>query len=215
MACSRSFVSFGSSLFVALLGCSATHLSLGEDAGPTTIDAPPAPGSEAGMLRVDAGLPIGVDAWSPTTAAPDAWFPTTPDAWFPTTPDAWSPTTTAPDAWSAPPEDTGPPGVTCGTDVCMAPAICCVSFGGGGGSATRACTAPADCMGLAASCDGPEDCAAGEACCGMRSTGGASTGCVPDAMCRFGRLCHADSDCSGRDTCCAFMGSSVCSPFCP
>jgi hypothetical protein len=236
MARSRSLVSSGSILCLALLGCSATHLAIGEDdAGPSRMDA--SPGTEAGVARIDAGVGPGLDAWSPTTTTPDAWSPTTttpdawspttttpdawspttttPDAWSPTTttPDAWSPTTTTPDAWSAPLSDAGPPGVVCGAEVCTAPQICCVAFGGG--TATRTCTAPADCMGVAASCDGPEDCAAGEACCGMRSTGGASTGCVPDAMCRFGRLCHADSDCTGRDTCCTIMGASVCSPFCP
>lgn len=218
MAHSRPLVSFGSALCLALLGCSATHLSLGdEDGGPSRTDAGPAPGVDAGPIaRIDSGGPPGlVDAWSPITTEPDAWSPTT------SAPDAWSPTMTAPDAWAPPPADagsvtrpdTGPPGVACGTELCTSPQICCVAFGGGMSSMT--CSAPADCMGVAASCDGPEDCAAGEACCGMRGGGGASTGCVPDAMCRFGRLCHADTDCTGRDTCCAFMGTSVCSPFCP
>ena len=111
--------------------------------------------------------------------------------------------------------DAGPPGVTCGTETCVDPQVCCVMFGGGGTPPTRTCTAPAACMGIAAACDGPEDCTGGDVCCGMGGIGGGgSTGCVSTAMCRFGRLCHVDTDCTGMDTCCAFMGAQICSPFC-
>ena len=210
MARSR-LVSIASSLSLVLGACSATHLSIVDEAGPS-IDAAVPPGTDVGPIaRADAFVPPGVDAGPPDPTSPDASSPLIGV-------DAWSPPIGPPDAWSPPAGDAGPPGVTCGTDVCTAPEICCVTFSGGpggGGMSTMTCGAPADCMGLAASCDGPEDCSAGEACCGMRSTGGGSTGCVPDAMCRFGRLCHADSDCTGRDTCCSFMGASVCSPFCP
>ncbi|MBX7197141.1 MAG: hypothetical protein K1X94_34145 [Sandaracinaceae bacterium] len=217
---------FFTALTLALLGgCSATHLNLGvtDDAGPSARDAS-SPSIDA--MRADATLPPGVDGGPPPITEPDAWTPVPrPDAWTPpiTEPDAWVPPITEPDAWSPTPadagvpgSDAGPPGVVCGAEICTAPQICCVMFGGpGGGGGSRACSAPADCMGVAASCDGPEDCASGEACCGMRTMGGGATGCVADAMCRFGRLCHADGDCTGRDTCCAFMGTSVCSPFCP
>jgi hypothetical protein len=222
MARSR-LVSIASSLSLVLGACSATHLNIVDEAGPSTIDAGVAAGTDVGPIAfADAFVPPGVDAGPPDPTAPDASSPPIAvDAWSPpigapdaSSPpiavDAWSPPIGAPDAWSPPASDAGPPGVTCGTDVCTAPEICCVTFSGGpggGGMSTMTCGAAADCMGLAASCDGPEDCAAGEACCGMRSTGGGSTGCVPDAMCRFGRLCHADSDCSGRDTCCSFMGA--------
>ncbi len=204
---------------LTLAGCSSTHLSVDEDAGPIVLmDGGPGSGTDARVAPgVDAGTILpGVDAWSPGTTEPDAYTPPTMGV-----PDAYTPPMPGEDAGGTSTTDAGPPGVACGAEVCTDPQICCVSFGGGpggGGMSSMMCTAPADCMGVAASCDGPEDCAAGEACCGMRGMGGGgggSTGCVADAMCRFGRICHADTDCTGRDTCCEFMGASVCSPFCP
>ena len=211
---SRKLVHLACTVAVSLLGCSSTHLSVDEDTGAIVLMTD-AGGLDGGVpSAVDAARVPGVDAWSPVMTDPDAYVPPTmgePDAYVPPTmgTDAGEPSTGT---------DAGPAGVACGGEVCVDPQICCVSFGGGpggGGMSSMACSAPADCMGVAASCDGPEDCASGEACCGMRGGGGGSTGCVPDAMCRFGRICHVDSDCTGRDTCCAFMGASVCSPFCP
>jgi hypothetical protein len=217
MTRSRTLVRLTGTAAVSLLGCSSTHLSVGEDTGAIVLmtDAGGLDGGvgvDARVLGVDARVP-GVDAWSPVTTDPDAYVPPTmsePDAYVlpPLGTDAGGPSTGT---------DAGPAGVACGDEVCVDPQVCCVSFGGGGTS-SRACTVADACMGVAAACDGPEDCASGEACCGMRGMGGggsASTGCVPDAACRFGRLCHVDSDCTGRDTCCEFMGASVCSPFCP
>jgi hypothetical protein len=182
-------------------GCSESHQSDG-DSGPGTDGGTPA--SDGTVARPDTGPTPGTDSGPPSTI--DTGPPSMTDAGPPD-----------PDVDSGPPgtTDAGPPGVTCGTDTCVDPQICCVDFGGGG-MATMTCTAPADCMGVAASCDGPEDCAAGEACCGMRGPGGGggSTSCVPDAMCTFGRLCHETADCTGGDMCCAFMGANVCSPFC-
>ena len=62
MARSRSFTSLGSSLCLALFGCSATHLTLGEDAGPSPSDAATVSGRDAGEMRVDAADPVRLDA---------------------------------------------------------------------------------------------------------------------------------------------------------
>ncbi len=174
-------------------GCSESHVTDETDSGPGgAMDSGP---------RVDAG-PGGADAAPPRA---DTGSPTETDS--------------GPSGLDAAPSgaiDAGPPGVTCGTETCVDPQICCVAVAGG--TTSRACALPADCMGVAAACDGPEDCGSGEVCCGMRSAGGGgsgSTACVDEAMCGFGRLCHVTADCAGGDMCCSFMGGSVCSPFCP
>jgi hypothetical protein len=157
----------------------------GTDAPSTGTDAPATGTDTPAMMGTDAPVAPGTDA--PAMMGTDA------------------PTMMGTD---------GGTGVACGTDTCLAPDICCVTFAGG--AAMMTCSAAADCMGVAAGCDGPEDCGSGEVCCGMRGAGGggASTSCVPTADCGFGRLCHADTDCAGMDMCCSFMGASICSPFC-
>jgi hypothetical protein len=105
-------------------------------------------------------------------------------------------------------------GVMCGTEVCGAAEECCITRGTGGMMIAQACVATGTCMGAALSCDGPEDCMTGEACCGSFIGGAAGAMCVADTMCARGRFCHADTDCTGMDTCCSFMGVSICSPRC-
>jgi hypothetical protein len=105
-------------------------------------------------------------------------------------------------------------GVMCGTAVCGAAEVCCVTRGAGGMMISQACTAPTACMGAALGCDGPEDCMTGQACCGSFIGGSAGAMCVASAMCTRGRFCHVTSDCTGADMCCSFMGVNVCSPRC-
>jgi hypothetical protein len=183
---------------------------------PMSMSAPDhdtAPGSDAGILALDAPRMMGADA--PIAMGTDAPVAMGTDA--PSMMGADAPIAVF-DGGSAPDAGMVMTGVTCGADTCLDPEICCVNFMGG--AATMECGAPADCMGVAASCDGPEDCTGSEVCCATRGMGGpggggGTTECVADTMCRFGRLCHADSECGMGDTCCSFMGASVCSPFCP
>jgi hypothetical protein len=197
---------FGALLVVAGLlfaGCgSATPLDEGDSGGGTADSGPRADGAsidsgatgDSGGATGDSGSTTDVDSGGTT--------------------DTDSGTTTDVDA-GATDVDGGVVGVACGAATCGSGEICCVTRGSGGMMVSQACTAPGDCMGAALTCDGPEDCATGEACCGsFGGTGGGGATCVTDAMCRFGRLCHVDSECTGTDTCCAVMGVNVCSPFC-
>ncbi len=89
---------------------------------------------------------------------------------------------------------------------------CCVSHTDAGAE-TRMCIPVADsCGGPSASCDGPEDCGAGEVCC----RAGANASCA--ASCTGVVVCHVDEDCSGKK-CCANPtgGDSTCLPVttCP
>lgn len=178
----------------SLPGCPQS-ISIDFDAGGG-VDAPggslDAPGRDApAMMGTDAPTMMGTDAPMMGTDAP----------------------MTGTDAPTMSGTDAGMVGVACGMATCTGTDICCVNFTGG--MVTMACSAPADCMGAPVSCDGPEDCARGEACCGMRGTGGGgSASCVPDASCTFGRLCHETADCTGTDMCCPLMGIGICSPRC-
>ena len=188
---------------------------------PMSMSAPDhdtAPGSDAGILALDAPRMMGADAPSMMgTDAPSMMGTDAPIAMGTDAPSMMG--TDAPigvlDGGTAVDAGMMMTGVSCGGDTCFDPQICCVNFMGG--AATMACSAPADCMGVAASCDGPEDCSGGAFCCASRGGpggGGGTTMCVETA-CRFGRLCHEDSECGMGDSCCSFMGASVCSPFCP
>ncbi len=186
-----------------LSGCPMSMAAPEHDAGPGSIDAPTLPLDVPLMMGSDAPLMMGSDA--PTMSDPDAGTMTDPDA--PIAPF---------DAGGGTDAGMTMTGVDCGGDTCLDPEICCVTFMGG--AAAMACSAPEDCMGVAASCDGPEDCTGSEVCCASRGGpggGGGTTMCVAPMACRFGRLCHEDADCGMGDTCCSFMGASVCSPFCP
>lgn len=172
---------------------SDTGITIGRDTGITVLnDTGTMPGNDSGTITVfDAGPP-----------------PPLVDSGRPPRPDAGMPMTGT---------DSGTTmGVMCGGAVCGAAEVCCITRGAGGMMISQACTAPAACTGIPASCDGPEDCATGEACCGSGGIGGmGSAMCTPEAMCGFIRLCHVTADCpNAGDTCCSFMGASVCSPRC-
>jgi hypothetical protein len=98
----------------------------------------------------------------------------------------------------------GGPGVVCGTTVCLGAAGCCTADGG----RTGTCVAqPADCAATSVlfACDGPEDCAAGEACCGGI---GNSVSCTATAFCLGARLCHLPAACPAATSCCPYATGS-------
>jgi len=94
--------------------------------------------------------------------------------------------------------------VTCGTTSCNTPQICCVSFLGGMNGGFE-CKAQADCSGPTSApgtCDGKEDCGAGEACCAKFSAlGGSGAFCKPMCDTDAQALCHTDTDCGQGETC--------------
>lgn len=161
----------------------------GFDAGPTGADAgPPAPGVDAGPIPpLDAGGSGPFDAGgSPGTDA------------------GGSTGTDAGGGGSAAGADPRPGYVGCGDTSCMTPQVCCVGLSG------AMCTASSGCSGgfsAAGTCDGPEDCGGGEACCvhfGMFDP-------MNGAFCRAGggcpsgdnQLCHTNADCGAGATCVA------------
>lgn len=221
------------------VGCSATHTLTDEDAGPAHGDTGVielVDGGDGGDGSLDAGFDagapldsqvgplvdapsfldafvdpidafVGIDGASPIDAfvSSDAFSPV--DAFRRT--DAFVP----PDAPVTRP-DAGPPGVVCGTSVCASPQVCCIQRRGR--EQTRTCTAADACSGgVAAECDGPEDCGSGEVCCGARRPGSIGAAeCTAESMCRVGRVCHVDVDCQSGQRCCDIMGVGVCSNFC-
>jgi len=209
---------------VRLLALSASLLSATAYAGcgsSTTLedfDTGGGSGTDSGVRPVDTGMiqmgdasPIGNDTGTilPFDAgsmpADDAGPFVRPDSGF-TRPDTGPP---------MPGNDAGTTtGVMCGTETCTASQECCVTRGSAGMMISQTCTDPGMCTGAALACDGPEDCAAGEACCGTFIGTTAGSMCVADSMCTRGRFCHATTDCTGADMCCSFMGVSVCSPRC-
>jgi hypothetical protein len=144
--------------------------------------------------------------------APDA-DPSAPDA-DPNAPDA---DPSAPDAAGSggDPDAAGGGGggeIACGDTTCTGGQICCVTTGGPGGF-TSECTAADACKGNPVTCDGPEDCGDG-VCCGSFGDGGGGAACESADTCMT-VICHDDGDCLGEgETCCSFLGSSVCSTFC-
>lgn len=108
-------------------------------------------------------------------------------------------------------------GIMCGTEVCTGTQTCCITRGGGGMMLSEACAAPGTCMGGATlTCDGPEDCASGQSCCGALTGGAAGAMCAAGTCMGGAPLCHTTADCPMGSMCCSFMGLSVCSRFgCP
>lgn len=110
--------------------------------------------------------------------------------------------------------DAGAAGViACGDEDCDVPQqICCVGFDG------PACEDA--CVGFVVPvrCDGPEDCGAGQDCCGGLAGG---LGCVPEAECAAldYELCHRDIECDGVPCLqCNVLGIgdvSLCADICP
>jgi hypothetical protein len=75
---------------------------------------------------------------------------------------------------------------------------------------TTTCNDPVD-----LACDGPEDCATGQSCCGTPATTGIQTVCAQTCSASQVRLCHDASQCpSDVPVCCGASGSSTgtCSP---
>jgi hypothetical protein len=99
--------------------------------------------------------------------------------------------------------------INCGTATCdRASQVCCFT---GFPTITTMCTATAQCTNLPGRCDGPEDCASGEVCCGTQT--GAS--CMAQAQCTgqtAARLCHTAADCSSGQVC--RMSQFVAWPIC-
>ena len=89
------------------------------------------------------------------------------------------------------------------TENCVCPDtdVCCVTVAQDKFSGAS-CTQLTSCSGLAFTCDGPEDCQTGEACCAILTTGGGSS-CMDPMNC-IGLdeviLCRADDDC-GLQSC--------------
>jgi len=151
--------------------------------------------------NIDGG---GISAADADPNAPDA-DPTAPDA-DPSAPDA---NPNAPDAGGID-GGGGTVGIECGTMTCSGDQICCNVRNGM--ALDQTCTAPGDCAGAPATCDGPEDCTTGgDICCA--SQGGAA--CQAAGGCQF-VLCHDASDCSAGQMCCPspISSGSICSSFC-
>jgi hypothetical protein len=185
-------------LFACLTACTvdnALYLPEGDNAPPR-----------------DAAAPVKRDLSAPLTLRDLSTAP-------PLIPDlSTAPPPNVPDL-AKPLPDLGKNGVTCGNASCLQ--VCCVTQ-----SQAPMCVAPGSCpdAGLAATCDGPEDCTTGQpSCCatisgaqpGTIGSGMAacSTSCTGSAMTSNGtsftlstRLCHSDSDCAG------FSGSFLGAP---
>lgn len=91
-------------------------------------------------------------------------------------------------------------GTPCGGDICDPMTEKCCVPPSDGGTPTRMCIPVLEpCVGPSATCDGPEDCGAGEVCC----RAGVNASCA--ASCTGVVVCHVDDDCSGKK-CCANPG---------
>ncbi len=130
-------------------------------------------------------------------------------------------------------------GIICGTQTCGSGNICCLVPDINAGTAVAMCSAASACSdgGIAAACDGYEDCTSGTPnCCvslslgsgGMGAGGGAScTASCPASISQAGqggtvntKLCHGPSDCvnytgpapilgnTAFDKCCGYPGVS-------
>ncbi len=87
-------------------------------------------------------------------------------------------------------------GVVCGVAGTCAEDCCLDPF-----TTTSVCAAAGQCLFLAGSCDGPEDCAGNEECC----FGSFSTSCVAAGQCRStgNEVCVTRADCAAGELCCA------------
>jgi len=99
--------------------------------------------------------------------------------------------------------------INCGTAACdRASQVCCFT---GFPNITTTCTATAQCTNLPGRCDGPEDCASGEICCGTPQ----GSSCMAAAQCTgqtSARLCHTATDCASGQIC--RMSQFVAWPIC-
>ena len=165
----------------------------------------------------DTDAASGTDTGKPSTTD-DSGTPSTDDTGTPSPTDSGTPSPT--DSGTSSSTDSGiPPGekgvINCGTTKCTLPQVCCVGFSG---SASYKCASSCTGLSATAKCDGPEDCASGQACCAGFPSGNqckASCGGTESA------LCHVDSDCKSGTTCKAcntpggIMGFCVTGGKCP
>jgi hypothetical protein len=90
------------------------------------------------------------------------------------------------------------------TAACACPTsdVCCVTVSNDAFD-DATCEQLADCPGLAFECDGPEDCAEGDACCADTSTGGGSTCGAPTDCMDIDEvlMCREDDDCNLGESC--------------
>jgi hypothetical protein len=112
----------------------------------------------------------------------------------------------------APGADASTQGVACGMTSCGTGMDCCIEFDGS--NPTYTCIASGDnCNGLAAACDGPEDCMANERCCGG---GGGGVQCESQGGGQCRELCHTAGDCAMQGAMCCtsmFLGN-YCAMMC-
>jgi hypothetical protein len=106
-------------------------------------------------------------------------------------------------------------GVACNPSPCLQPTGCCSFTGGVACASATICSRD---LGILFACDGPEDCGAGEVCCGSDSSG---TICLAAFDCPNPTLhaCHSSGDCVGNQggvtNCCAGAGLySYCDTIC-
>lgn len=94
--------------------------------------------------------------------------------------------------------------IACGMGTtCTAPAqVCCavVGQGAGDGGHSSSCVAAGSCgKGISISCEGTDNCPAGDICCFSGGNGSSSTTCEP--KCAGAQLCNKPSDCPPSETC--------------
>ena len=85
--------------------------------------------------------------------------------------------------------------VDCRTTTCTKPLECCYNHQ----TATGTCVGTGTCIGgptWSVTCDGHEDCAAGQACC----WGSGATFCTT-GVCPYGEVCHSTNDCTRGGAC--------------
>jgi hypothetical protein len=105
---------------------------------------------------------------------------------------------------SEPPTDGGSTGtIACGmATTCTVPSqVCCaVLAAADAGGHSSSCVAAGTCgKGLSISCEGTDNCPAGDVCCLSGGNGSSSTSCKP--KCTGAQLCNKPSDCPPSETC--------------
>lgn len=168
------------------------------------------PGFDAPMLDVPGLDAPGIDVPPTGEDVPVVEMDTPPGTDAPVIdPDVPADTPPArPDVPTITPDAGGPSGVGCGAVTCAAPDACCIA------GDVAFCTPASECRGSTIRCDGPEDCSAGEICCGSGDRGGDFATVCQAAVEPCGiRVCHGSADCGGGN-CCPIMGSGYCSPIC-
>jgi hypothetical protein len=112
----------------------------------------------------------------------------------------------------APAADAGEPdargnGIACmsASVTCSPGRVCCVQSNDCTYDAL--CGEPGSCLNDGMVCDGPEDCPAGESCCGYLAGGGFNSHCAAACGAEW-TVCHGSPDCGGG-VCCFNCGTDV------